>query len=112
MALFGPLNAHFLENGQFSAPGAKIPENTLFCQKFIPETIFGGFWAFLRFFDFFTFLTHVPPKEPNWHYCGITVALLDLPCTQRKSRSEKKISLLDLPCTQRKSRSKKKVTTT
>ena len=39
-------------------------------------------------------------------------SLLDLPCTQRKSRSKKKLHLLDLPylpCTQRKSRSEKKM---
>ena len=51
----------------FRAQGEKIPENTLFCPKFMPETIFDGFWAFLRFFDFFsTFLTNVhgPQKVP------------------------------------------------
>ena len=50
----------FSKMASFRPRGQKYPKTRFFCPKFMVKTIFDGFWAFLRFFDFLTFWTHVP----------------------------------------------------
>ena len=67
IALFGPLNAHFLENSQFSAPGAKIPENTLFLPQIYARN---HFWWFLGIFEIFRFFSYKKWTFAHWDLLG------------------------------------------
>ena len=58
----------FSKMASFRPRGEKYPETGFFfCHKFMLETIFDGFWAFLRFFNFLTFWTHdmLAPKRSH-----------------------------------------------
>ena len=70
MLKIDPKRPIFSKMANFRPRGQKYSKTHFVCPKFTPETIFDGFWAFLRFFDFSLFWTHIhtctwPPKGPN-----------------------------------------------
>ena len=66
LALFGPFwtpKCPFSRKWPNFGPGGKNTRKlAFFWPKFMPETIFDGFWVFLRFFDFFDFSKPIVEK--------------------------------------------------